>query len=96
MITISINVQRIDKTALFEGKTGKFLNLALRENKDGPDKFGNTGFVVQDIGRERREAGEKGPIIGNWRQMQWKKQASSQPKQTTMEPQDDRGDDIPF
>ena len=70
MRTAKINVTRIDKTALFEGKNGKYLDLVFFENRDGPDQYGNDGFVTQDIGRERREAGERGPIIGNWKEIQ--------------------------
>ena len=66
MITAKINVGKIDKTALFEGKNGKYLDLVLFENKGGTDQYGNDGFVTQDIGRKRREAGERGPIIGNY------------------------------
>ncbi len=68
MITLKINVTKIDKSALFEGKNGKYLDLVLFDNKNGTDQYGNDGFVTQDIGRERREAGERGPIIGNWKE----------------------------
>ena len=102
MHTIKINVSKIDKTALFEGKNGKYLDLVLFENKDGPDQYGNHGFVTQDIGKARREAGERGPIIGNWKEVGGtiQRQAPSQHQQAKQnayqpEPQDD-GDDIPF
>ena len=67
MRTAKINVTKIDKTALFEGKNGKYLDVVFFENKNGPDQFGNHGFITQDIGKERRLAGERGPIIGNWK-----------------------------
>ena len=66
MIRISINVAKIDKTALFEGKNGaKYLNLNVMENKAGVDKYGNSHMVTHDIGQDRRKAGERGPILGN-------------------------------
>lgn len=68
MITLKINVTKIDKSALFTGKNGKYLDLVLHDNRDGQDQYGNDGFVTQDIGKERREAGERGPIIGNWKE----------------------------
>jgi hypothetical protein len=37
------------------------------DNRDGTDQYGYDGFIVQDVGKERREAGIKGPIIGNWK-----------------------------
>jgi hypothetical protein len=68
MITTSINVTKIDKSAIKDHKSGgKYLALTLMENKNGPDQYGNDGYVVQDIGKARREAGERGPIIGNWK-----------------------------
>jgi len=69
MRTANINVTKIDKTALYEGKNGKYLSLVFFDNKEGPDQFGNDGFVTQDLGKERRMAGEKGPIIGNWKEV---------------------------
>ena len=67
MQSLNINTAKIDKTALYEGKMGKYLSLTLMENRDGKDDYGNDGFIVQDIGKERREAGERGPIVGNWK-----------------------------
>jgi hypothetical protein len=66
MIRIKINTAKIDKTALFEGKNGaKYLDLTLMENKGGTDKYGNDFMCVQDLGAERRKAGERGAILGN-------------------------------
>lgn len=67
MIKLKLDVTKIDKTAIFEGRKGKYLDLTLVENRDGTDQFRNDGFVAQDLSKERREAGEKGPIIGNWK-----------------------------
>ena len=65
MITAKINVSRIEKEHLFSGKNGKYLDLVIWENKNGPDQYGNTHFICQGISREAREAGQRGPIIGN-------------------------------
>ncbi len=65
-ITIRIDVKKILKEHLYEGKNGaKYLNLAIFENRDGLDRFGNSHYVVQDIPKEARDRGEKGPILGN-------------------------------
>lgn len=50
---------------MIEGKQGKYIAFTLLENRDGEDQYGNNFMIVQDIGKERREAGEKGPILGN-------------------------------
>jgi hypothetical protein len=96
MNTAKINVSKIDKTALFEGKNGKYLDIVLFENRDGTDQYGNDGFVVQDISKERRDAGEKGPIIGNWKRVEKKTQATRQSEPSNAPAHEDDGDDIPF
>ena len=55
MIAINIDVKKIEKAALFVGQKGTYLNLTLMDSKDGTDQYGNDGFVVQDIGKERRQ-----------------------------------------
>ena len=67
MIAINIDVKKIDKAALFTGKKGTYLNMTLMENREGVDQYGNEGFIVQDIGMARRQAGERGAILGNWK-----------------------------
>jgi hypothetical protein len=69
MKTIRINVTKIDKSAIYEGKNGKYVDLVMFENREGEDQYGNLGFVTQGIGKERRLAGERGPIIGNWKEI---------------------------
>jgi hypothetical protein len=101
MKTLKINCSKIDKSALFEGKNGKYLDLVLFENKGGVDQYGNHGFVTQDIGRERREAGERGPIIGNWKEVggfvPQQPTQHEQAKQNAYQPHlDADGDEIPF
>ena len=54
---------------IFVGKKGAYLEMTLLENRDGKDQYENDGFCAVDIGKERRESGEKGPIVGNWKHM---------------------------
>lgn len=100
MQKLKINVSLIDKSALFKGSKGTYCDITLMDNKDGTDQYGNDGFAVQDVGKERREAGEKGPIIGNWK---YAGQAQSRPVQKSLPPAPtgaaqayDDGDSIPF
>jgi len=62
-IKIKINVGKIDKTALFKGEKGTYLDVVLWETPDS--QYGDDYRVVQDLPRERRDAGEKGEILGN-------------------------------
>lgn len=95
MITLSIDVTKIDKTLLKEGKSGqKYLDLVLHERDDS---YGNNFMVVQSLPKERRDAGEKGKILGNGKD--WSKgkggksQAAHAAKAAAPEPDDS---DIPF
>jgi len=73
MITCKIDVTKIDKAFIFvgkvnkEGKTPKYIDIVLHENKQGVDQYGNAGFVVQSIPKEARDRGEKGAILGNYK-----------------------------
>ena len=65
IIGLKINVSNIDKNRLFKGEKGTYLDITLLENREGPDKYGNDFIVVQDVTKEEREKGVKGPILGN-------------------------------
>ena len=65
MKTARIDYSKIDQTALFHGKQGTYLNIVLH---DKPTEYGD-GFITQDLGQERRKAGERGPILGNWKNL---------------------------
>lgn len=69
MIAISINLTKVPKGTTFQGKKGEYLNILLVDNKHGRDEFGNDGFVKIDIPKERRDAGERGEIVGNWKRL---------------------------
>jgi hypothetical protein len=96
MKTVRINVSRIDKSAIYEGKNGKYVDLVMFENRDGEDQYGNLGFVTQDIGKDRRLAGEKGPILGNWKEIGTPKQPDSNPGSDIPKTDGNDDDSIPF
>ena len=62
MITLSINVSKIDKTRLFAGKQGKYLDAVLI---DTPNSEYGDYMIVESITKAEREAGKKGTILGN-------------------------------
>jgi hypothetical protein len=92
MIKLKISTWKIDKSHLYEGKNGKYLNCVLFENKDGTGEYGDDGFIVQDVTKEAREAGERGPIIGNWRHLQTK---GAKPSNRNTAPEGD-DENVPF
>jgi len=95
MIKGKIDVTKIDKSALFKGKKGTYLDIALIETPNS--KYSDTHMIVQDIGKERRDAGEKGPILGNARD--WAKQAEPdivRDRPASAELPDDEDSSFPF
>lgn len=102
IIKCKIDVKKIDKSKLYVGAKGTYLDITLLENRDGVDQYGNLFMVVQDVSKADREAGVKGAILGNARM------ADSRGRQTpppTHKPQPahavhaeagSESDDVPF
>jgi len=67
MIKLSINADKIDQFSLHKNDSGTYLTIFLNENKGGRNDYGNDGYAVQGLSKEKREAGVKGSIIGNWK-----------------------------
>jgi len=63
-IAVNLDVKKIDKTKLYVGKKGTYLD-AVVFLKDEADEYGNHGFIVQSVTKEEREKGVKGEILGN-------------------------------
>ena len=64
LISLSIDVSKIDAKRLYKGKKGHYLSATLFL-KEETDQYGNNGFIVESITKEEREAGNKGTILGN-------------------------------
>ena len=101
LLRIKVDVTKLDKTAFFKGAKGTYADLSVWIN-DEPDQWDNDASVQQDLGKERRQAGEKGPYVGNGK---WVTrdggQRSAVPVQQTRTapapvPAADEGEDIPF
>lgn len=84
-IKLRINVLNIAKQHLYKGAKGTYLDCAVWPNKNGADDYGFTHRVVQEVSREAREAGEKGPIIGNLAMPEQEQQQQSRPPQRERE-----------
>jgi hypothetical protein len=64
LISLNIDVSKIDAKRLYKGKKGQYLSATLFL-KEETDQYGNNGFIVESITKEEREQGKKGTIIGN-------------------------------
>lgn len=69
MITVRIDVTKIDKSHLFKGEKGTYLDIVLIPVQT--PKYGNDYMVKQDCGKENRDTA---PILGNGKTL-FKKEA---------------------
>ena len=83
-----INLSKADKTKIFEGNQGKWIDVTIWVN-DKPDNYGNHMSIEQSTTK-----GEDKIYLGNAKE--WKKEEKreeSNPGRTTDEPSNDR---LPF
>ena len=67
-LSVKIDVTKIDKARLHQGKKGTYLDLTTFVDTETVDQFDNNGFISQSQTKEEREGGaERTPILGNCR-----------------------------
>ena len=64
IIKTSIDLTKIDKSKIIDGKKGKYLPISITVNNE-PDQFGNQGPVCIDQTKEEREAKVAKVYLGN-------------------------------
>ncbi|MFW0776093.1 MAG: hypothetical protein ACN2B6_00035 [Rickettsiales bacterium] len=100
-VSLKIDVTKIDKARLFQGKKGTYLDATVFIDLDELDQYDNSGMITQDVSREEKDQGVKGNILGNCKVF-WRD--SSQPAQQQRAPAAGNGpapafddsQDIPF
>lgn len=55
----------IAMSGMFDNENATYLDIDMRENRDGEDQYGNTHMLVMSPTKEQRLAKEKTPIVGN-------------------------------
>ena len=101
-INLKIDVTKIDKSKLYKGQKGTYLDATAFIDLDNPGQYGDHGFISQSVSKEEKEAGVKGAILGNvkvfWQENaandQYQAPAQQQPQQQAQAQQ--AYDDIPF
>ena len=63
-LSIKIDVSKIDKSRLYQGAKGTYLDLTTFIS-DELDQYENNGFISQSVTAEEREAKTQTPILGN-------------------------------
>jgi hypothetical protein len=64
-LSIKIDVSKIDKTRLFQGQKGTYLDLTTFVDLDNLDQYDNNGFISQSVSKEERDNKVQTPILGN-------------------------------
>jgi hypothetical protein len=65
-ISVRIDVTKIDKSRLYKGAKGTYLDLTTFVDTDTADQYENHGFISQSQSKEEREANaDRPPILGN-------------------------------
>jgi hypothetical protein len=102
----------IKANAIYMTEKTASMDVTLMDNRDGKDQYDNDGFATLDLGKDRRLAGERGPILGNWKDLDvassgkgrdvsaqeaTRKMHGNEARTTAAPTQpDDETDDIPF
>ena len=64
-VSFKLDVTKIDKARLFKGAKGTYLDITSFIDLDQLDQYSNSGMVTQDVTKEEKDQGVKGPILGN-------------------------------
>ena len=103
-INLSIDVTKIDKSKLFSGKKGTYLDATVFVDLHDLDQYGQSGMITQAVSKDEKAQGVKGAILGNAKVF-WKDGGQPVTQQVTPNPQVppsamvsavDFADDIPF
>jgi len=99
MITISIDISKIDKSRIKEGKNGaKYYNLTV-DKKQAPDQFGNDHTVYQTPTKEEREAKASKVYLGSGKELVFntnRQQSAPEPQSNQALPIPEDVSDLPF
>jgi len=63
-VSLKIDVSKIDKTLLFKGQKGTYLDAKVFIDIDQKDQYENNGMITQELGKNAQQ-GAQGNILGN-------------------------------
>ena len=92
IISASIDLTKIDKSKIVEGKKGKYYNITITVF-DNKDQYGNNVSLTDPQDKEQREAKEPKNYLGNGKVVYSTNQTSqSEP----LEQDENKDGDLPF
>ncbi len=97
LLSLSIDVTKIDKSRLYKGAKGTYLKLTVGIN-DEPDQFGNQVSSWEEQTKEERDAKAQRNFLGNGKVLFSDDHNRATVQQASNEPSavDVGGDDLPF
>jgi hypothetical protein len=100
MIVVSIDLTKIDKSKIVDGKNGqKYYSLVVDELRT-PDKYDNTHTVYQNQTKDERAAKTPKVYIGNGKEFKFNQQTAPQqqvaPQQENQQAMQQAISDLPF
>ena len=94
LVAVSIDLTKIDKTRIVEGKNGgKYINLTISVN-DEEDQYGNNVSLWQSQTKEEREAKENRLFLGNGKSL-WS-DSDKGAKASNTSKKEEANNDLPF
>jgi hypothetical protein len=102
-VSFKLDVTKMDKARFFKGQKGTYCDCTVFIDLDELDQYGQSGMITQDVSKDEKQQGVKGPILGNAKVF-WSENGSAPQKQASAAPQgkpapepyDDFEDSIPF
>jgi len=91
-ISVRIDVTKIDKSRLYKGAKGTYLELTTFVDTDQQDQYENNGFISQSLTKDEREAKYQTPILGNVKVFY----TDGQQQQQALATIEDMDDQVPF
>lgn len=90
-VSIKLDVTKIDKSKLFQGQKGTYLDAQVFIDTGELDQYGNSGMITQAVTKEEKQQGVKGNILGNvkvfWKDQQQAPQQAPQQRPPMQQPQ---------
>jgi hypothetical protein len=94
-IEVSIDVTKIEKARIYEGKKGKYLHMTMFLDTEKESQYGDHGFVTHKLDKEERDQGVKSPILGNGKIFYVDEGQSQQPRATQQQPAPQQNQNTP-
>ena len=77
-VSLKIDVSKIDKSMLFKGQKGVYLDAKVFIDIDQKDQYDNNGMITQEVSKDAPQ-GTQGAILGNCKVF-WNDSGQQQPQ----------------